>query len=238
MAILPQVRAGKSPAKHSDRDFLPPPLWGRVGVGGGRGGRLAAGLLLTALSGCMAPGWGRCENEPPPPGIPCQVVATWEPKVRFASDPTHGGNLTPGLAGRVYLFGPEIGTPMTGDGSLVVDLFDETDPGHPGVLLEEWRLDPVTFQRLLRADIIGWGYTVFLPWGTYKPEINRVHLKVRYEPAKGTPLYAHSAPMTLAKENNTTVGPVVSGAEPPPKARPNPPAQPAQQPPATDCGRP
>jgi hypothetical protein len=221
MAILPQV---------SGRNALWRHVW-NVPVRSGTFQtcrHIGAGLLLmTVLSGCVALGWGRCENEPPPPGIPCQVVAYWEPKVRFASDPTHGGNLTPGLAGRVYLFGPEIGTPMTGDGALVVDLFDETDPAHPAVLLEEWRLDPVTLKRLLRPDILGWGYTVFLPWGTYKPEINRVHLKVRYEPAKGTPLYAHSAPMTLAKENNTTVGPVVSGTEPP---RPSLPAQPPHQP--------
>ena len=47
------------------------------------------------------------------------------------------------------------------------------------------------------VDLVGWGYSLFLPWATYKPEINRVHLKVRYLPLKGGPLYAASAPMTL-----------------------------------------
>src|SRR5262249_41445546 len=62
-----------------------------------------------------------------------------------------------------------------------------------------WRIDQDTLQRLLRRDMIGWGYTLFLPWGTYKPEITQVHLKVRYEPAHGTPVYSESSSMTLNK---------------------------------------
>jgi hypothetical protein len=131
----------------------------------------------------------------PPHGPVHQVVATWNNQVLFAPDPVHGGRLSPGLAGRLYLFGPEIACPLEGDGSLVVDLYDESCD--KPVMLEEWRFDHDTLQRLFRKDVIGWGYTVLLPWGTYKPEIKQVHLKVCYQPAMGSPLYAESSSMTL-----------------------------------------
>jgi hypothetical protein len=102
----------------------------------------------------------------------------------------------------VYLFGPEIGFPVVGDGALVVDLYDETGtPERPAVLREEWRLDPVTLKRLLRRDTIGWGYTLFLPWGSYRPEVTRVRLKVRYQPAEGAPLFAEGSPIDLSSTN-------------------------------------
>ena len=59
------------------------------------------------------------------------------------------------------------------------------------------RIDKDTLKRLRKKDFIGEGYTIFLPWATYKPEITRVQLKARYEPSKGSPLYASSAPFTL-----------------------------------------
>ena len=106
---------------------------------------------------------------------------------------------TPGIAGRVYLFGPVPDFPLAGDGSIVVDLFDDTPRnGQPSsVHLEEWRFDPVTLQRLLKQDMVGWGYTLFLPWGTHRPEARSVHLTLRYEPPQGTPVYAPSGPLTL-----------------------------------------
>jgi hypothetical protein len=124
----------------------------------------------------------------------------WNPSVVFTPDPVHDGKANPGLAGRIYLFGPEIGCPMLGNGGLVVQLFDDTKPcaEKEAKPLEEWRLDPVGFKQLQRRDAIGWGYTLFLPWGTYKPEINQVHLKVCYQPPKGFPIYAASSPITLS----------------------------------------
>jgi hypothetical protein len=137
-----------------------------------------------------------------PHGAVCQVVATWNHQVVFAPDPTHGGTPTPGLAGRLYLFGPEVSFPLVEEGSLIVDLFDDTKPatgdGQP-LPLEEWRLDPSTLKRLVKRDMIGYGYTLFLPWGTYKPEINQIHLKVRFATAKGNSYYADSGRVSLDK---------------------------------------
>ena len=130
----------------------------------------------------------------------CQVEATWQPRVITTTDSAHSGAPLRGIAGRLYLFGPEVGYPLVGEGSLVVDLYDESQPrqaGMPVVPLDEWRIDKDTLKRLRKKDIIGEGYTVFLPLANYKPEITRVQLKARYEPIKGSPLYASSAPFTL-----------------------------------------
>ena len=155
--------------------------------------------FALSLAGCVSTGsfinlGGETGSE-----APCQVVATWNPGVVNTPDPVHDGEETPGLVGRIYLFGSEIGAPLMGEGSMVVSLYDDTaGPAGKGAhALEEWQMDRETLKRLQRRDAIGWGYTVFLPWATYKPEINRVHLKVRYLPLKGGPLYAASSPMTL-----------------------------------------
>jgi hypothetical protein len=131
------------------------------------------------------------------------VVATWNPSVVFVPDSVHDGKLNPGLAGRIYMFGPEIGCPLLGNGCLAVQLFDVSKPGadpdaHP---LEEWRLSSETLKQLQKRDAVGWGYTVFLPWGTYRPDITQIRLKVCYQPPKGFPLYATSGPMRLVDED-------------------------------------
>jgi hypothetical protein len=38
---------------------------------------------------------------------------------------------------------------------------------------------------------------LFLPWGTYKPEITQVHLTVRFDPPSGLPQFAPTSPLTL-----------------------------------------
>lgn len=176
--------------------------WGWVVVG--------LGVLVgcTTTSGFRLPG--------PPP---CQAVATWSNQITYAADPVHGGQLVPGLVGRLYLFGPEIGHPLTGDGTIVVDLFDDTPrTGAPApVQLEQWRFDPASAKKLLKPDRIGLGYTLFLHWGTYRPDIKQVHLKVRYETDHGPPLFAPSASITLSHGTPPpgtpapTAGPAVRG---------------------------
>ena len=157
-------------------------------------------FLVSALGCVHLPKTG--SDETMPHGAVCQVVATWNHQVVFAPDPTHGGTPSPGLAGRLYLFGPEVSFPLVEEGSLIVDLFDDTKPatadGQP-LPLEEWRLDPSTLKRLVKRDMIGYGYTLFLPWGTYRPEINQIHLKVRFVTAKGNSYYADSGRVSLDK---------------------------------------
>ncbi len=159
-----------------------------------------AACALALAPGCVTTG-KFAALEAPPKGKVCQVAATWQHEIVYAADPTKAGQPNPGLAGRVYLFGTKIDFPLEGDGCVVVDLLDmtpETTGGNP-VHLEQWRFDKQTLKQLQRRDPIGWGYSMFLPWPAYRPTINTVHLKVRYEPdGGGTPIYAESSPMTLA----------------------------------------
>lgn len=130
---------------------------------------------------------------------PASVVAAWSPKVTYVPDPARNGQPAPGIAGRIYLFGPTPDYPIAGDGSLTVDMYDDTAAGGSSAAtpIERWEFDPVTFKRLLKRDTVGMGYTVFLPWGTYRPDIKTVRLQVRYEPKGGNAVYAPGGPMTV-----------------------------------------
>jgi hypothetical protein len=167
---------------------------------------LLASFVAALLPGCVGIDSFVAKTEAPPAGKPCQIVATWNKEVVFAPDPANGGRPTPGLTGRLYLFGPQVDFPLVGKGTLKVELYriDAPADGSPAdvqtKLLEEWRIDKDTLSRLLRKDTIGWGYSLFLPWGTYKPEINHVRLKVCYDPGDGgAPLYTESLTVTLSK---------------------------------------
>jgi hypothetical protein len=179
----------------------------------------AAVLALLLTAGCSVLDPFVAGGDAPPGGAVYQVVATWKNEVAFAPDPSHAGAPTPGLAGRLYLFGPQIDFPLQGDGNVVVDLYDETSG--KSVLLEEWRFDRDTLQKLLRKDMIGWGYTLFLPWGTYKPDVKQVRLKLCYQPPGGSPLYADNPVMTL---NAAGAPSSPAGDQAPAAAAPRPPA--------------
>ena len=114
-------------------------------------------LPLAVLAGCVSLGdcgllWLGSDN--PPRGEVCQVTTIWNHEIMYAPDPTHGGQMTPGLTGRLYLFGGDLKYPLAEEGRVVVDLFDETPlaQGKPAVLLEEWRFDKEGMKRLLRPS--------------------------------------------------------------------------------------
>jgi hypothetical protein len=167
--------------------------------------------MMILMCGCVGMETSPMGAAPPAAGVPCQVVATWQSQVCITHDPAHNGADTPTLVGRVYLFGPEIKYPMTGAGTLVVDLYEgAVAPGSAAAPLEEFRYDPATMAKLLRRDAIGWGYTVPFMWSTYRPDVTHVQMKVRYELAKGAPLYAESASMAIDNPGLAMTTPVIS----------------------------
>jgi hypothetical protein len=159
-------------------------------------------VVLAALCGAGCIGADKIKNpfKPAADSIqPAQAVAAWNNKVVYAPDPLRGGAAVPYLMGRLYLFGPEVGAPLVGDGSLVVDLYDLTPrgPGSEPVMLQEQRYDPETLKRFVKEDLFGMGYTVYIPWTTYRPDITQVNLILRYDPAKGQSLLHQSGPLTV-----------------------------------------
>ncbi len=171
-----------------------------------------AAPMLALICGCVGIDSNALDPAAPPAaGSPCQVVATWQPQIYITHAPVHNGADTPTLVGRVYLFGPEIKYSMPADGALIVDLYEGTvAPGAPAVPLEEFRYDSATLQKLFRRDAIGWGYTVPFMWSTYRADVTRVQMKVRFEPTKGTPLYAENASMAIENPGPPITAPVIS----------------------------
>src|SRR5205085_8747478 len=105
-------------------------------------------------------------------------------------DAANGGAPLRGLAGRMYLFGPDlpsgdVSPPVSGDGKVTVDMYDDRPMlvGGAPVALERWEFPPEILKQLLRKNGWGWGYTLFLPWVTsYRPDITQVHLRLSYTP--------------------------------------------------------
>jgi hypothetical protein len=131
-----------------------------------------------------------------------QVHAIWENRVMVTADSVNQGRPLNGLAGRVYLFGPEVGFPLKAEGAITVDLHEVLADGKTK-MLERWEIDPVTLQKLCRTDTLGWGYTLFLPWATFRPDIQRVQLQVKFAPDRGMPLFSPASPVTLRQDGAT-----------------------------------
>ena len=173
----------------------------------------AVAPLMVLLAGCVALDKNPdCPEAPPAAGSPCQVASFWDTRIHLTSDPTRNGAQTPTLAGRVYLWGPQMDLPVTGDGSLAVVAYDGSAPiGPNAVPLQAWQFDPVTLHRLLRKDMVGWGYTLPLVWPDLPPTLMRVQLRVCYQPANGTPLYSDSPPIAIEFPTTAPLGgPVVT----------------------------
>lgn len=186
-----------------------------------RGLSMLAALFAALPAGCAATDWALSGSMKAPP--PVHVVATWKNSVFYTPDPANNGKMSPGLAGRIHLFGSDLKHPMLGDGGLAVELDDDT--GKEPVPLERWEIDAATLKRLEKRDLIGWGYTVYLPWTKKVPDasqLSKVRLRVRYQPTGGSPLFTEGQ-VTLAAGNGdirTLPGPMPAAPAVPPAPTP------------------
>lgn len=164
---------------------------------------LVAACLLPA-AGCVTTDTSSLRLESPDKDVVCQMAVAWNNEIAYMPDPAHNGARRPGLAGRLYLFGQDGKRSIAGDGSLIVDLYDDRPVGasHEPQQLEEWRLDNGTLKQMLSQDMVGLGYNLFLPWSTYRPEVTRVHLSLRYQPAnpKAAPVYHQGDTMAVCNQ--------------------------------------
>lgn len=133
------------------------------------------------------------------PGQAVRLTAAWDNKIIFAPDPTHGGEPVPGLVARLWVFGPDQSVPLDPDGEILVAMWDtapKSDGGQP-VLLEVWHIDREHAKRFVRPDIIGNGYSVFLPSQKYHIDLKQVNVQVRYNGADGRNLVSATQLLTL-----------------------------------------
>jgi len=140
-----------------------------------------------------------CGMEMAAPCQGAQLVTTWNHEVVTTPDPSRGGEPTIGLAGRIYLFSPETVSIEPQGGSLVVYMYDHSavKSGGRAKMLEEWNFDPVTLKKLMKKDAFGWGYTLFLPWGSYRPDISTVHIQCVYQPTQGEAIHSTGQPLSI-----------------------------------------
>jgi hypothetical protein len=165
----------------------------------------AIALGLSFVAGCVST--PKKDQDQPPTGPVCRVESYWHSGIVTTADVVHKGTTLPGLAGRVYFLGQDMGTPLKGKGKLLVDMYDDVHVSPEGQprLLEHYEYPDEVLARLIRKDMIGWGYTVFLPWPEYRPDIKHVQLKVSFTPDAGTPMFAPPIQLTVRNSNNPLV---------------------------------
>jgi hypothetical protein len=128
-----------------------------------------------------------------------EMTMLWRNRVDYLPDHTQDGQMSPGLAGQLFLFGPNM-FPAPPEGKLIVALYDETPrpPGQPANLPEGWEFDTKTLHNLVMVDErFGKCCALFLPWPNYRADITHIRIAARYEPEHGFPLYAKEVKVTL-----------------------------------------
>lgn len=155
-------------------------------------------LLFLAIPGCVSLTEWTSLKSAAPTGPVHQVHSVWEPFIASAPDPINHGRPVYGLAGRVFLFGPNMGFPLRGEGKIEVALADLSKGKEEPV--DGWSFEKATLQKLFREDGIGWGYTLFLASDKYRPDMTRLRVKIRYVPESGIPVYSTPTTITLRNE--------------------------------------
>jgi hypothetical protein len=123
-------------------------------------------------------------------GVPSQMTVEWNPSIIFAPDASHPGPSTPCLMGRLYLSDGDLS--VLTDGTLEVTMFEEhpsmNGDGMP-IPLERWTLTKETLNdSAKRDDGMGWGYSLCLPWVSYRLDIPMVKLSAKFTPVQGKEL--------------------------------------------------
>lgn len=141
------------------------------------------------------------------------MAVAWGPRIAHLPDPTKNGAMGSGIVGQMFLYGGPKMEFVQADGTLTVDLIDETPraPGQPAATPERWQFDKNALRSLqMGHETFGKSYVLFLPWPAYRPDITKVRISARYDPEHGHTLYA--APRTVSIDATTPFGaPVWNG---------------------------
>lgn len=165
-------------------------------------------LVLFMMAGCRSVETTPAKVPEPGPAPVHHAVTTWGNQIVTTSDVVHQGAALPGVAGRLYLLGEDQVHLVKGNGKVIVDLYENGQANSSGQpkMLARWEYDKDTLDKLFRKDFIGWGYTLFLPWPDYHPDIKRVQIRASYVPENGSAVFAPQNQMCLKTDN---VGPII-----------------------------
>jgi hypothetical protein len=159
--------------------------------------------ITIGSAGCSTTkNWfARPDTERPPTGEVCEILPIFQHSVVYSPNLVNDGKPTPCVGGTVYLLGRDHAYPISCNGTMVVELFDDTNPQQP-VLNERWELSKeILATRLTHGgelNSFGWGYNLLLPWSNYRPEIQRVHMHIAVKGEKATlPMFRDTEVMTM-----------------------------------------
>jgi hypothetical protein len=130
---------------------------------------------------------------------PTEMTILWRNHIDYLPDRTRNGQMGPGLAGQMFLFGPGM-YPADANGKLVVAIYDETPrpAGQPASEPAWWEFSMESLRSLVMMDErFGVCYGLFLPWPKYSPDIKNIRIAARFEPEEGYELYAKESRITI-----------------------------------------
>jgi hypothetical protein len=170
---------------------------------GQRAAWLAALTMVAAAVGCAAPKsyFARPDKEKAPTGEVCEILPIFQHTVCYSQDPVHNGQKIPCLAGTVYLLSRGSPYPVECNGTMVLELYDDSNP-QESVRKENWEINKdILKTRLVYGNdptSFGWGYNLILPWASYNPQMTRVHLHIAVKGDKSTlPVFMDSESFAL-----------------------------------------
>jgi hypothetical protein len=184
-----------------------------------------SGLILAvciAGSGCVGLRGRVSSNQKDGATGPAQIQSVWLKQVQFLPDTQNQGSPSPALVGSVYFYPADVAAShndvnakkaesTTADGQLVIEVYDVSAGGEPKPLATTTYPAEVLATRKQQDPLLGSGYSVAVPLGSYSKEVTRVQIALRFEPAKGgQALMCRNEPMTLDAGKSTGVIPASS----------------------------
>jgi hypothetical protein len=130
------------------------------------------------------------------------MAVAWQTRIAYLPDPSRNGAPGPGLVGQMFLYGGPKLNFVDADGTLTVDLIDETPrpPGQMAATPERWQFNKEMLLKLRAMDeTFGMSYVLFLPWPAYKSDITKVRIAARYDPDNGHPIYSPPSVISIDK---------------------------------------
>ena len=157
--------------------------------------------------------WPNSPAPKPVPNVPIdeprQINVIWQNYVAVTQDSQNNGQPLRGVAGRMYFMGADGGHTFQALGRITVTLREIKPDGQPSDKSEVWKIDGHTLQNFLRKDdLLGWGYTLFLPSSTIRPDVKEVELQIKFEPIQGAPIY--SQPSKISFRQDPGAAPIIS----------------------------
>ncbi len=160
----------------------------------------AGPVVVPAAAASAIPSLSKLTARPERKIPATDMAVAWRNRIAYLPDPTRNGALQPGIVGQLFLYGGPKLLFAEPDGTLTVDMIDETPrtDGKPNATPERWQFNKEMLKNLRTVDeTFGKSYVLFLPWPAYRADITKLRISARYDPDNGHTLYAMPAVITI-----------------------------------------